>query len=172
MKTNRMQKATLLRLVREKNLQIPNASQLKIGHLREAVDQKILVYLEEWFLQRVRSDLLPSLVGLSLPGRNKKYLPPTELEFDFSWKSLKVAVEIQGGIDSRGRQSGHVSADGMRRDMRKMCLAQAAGWIILQLPPEAIHTDLTWRTYSLPLLRHCLLTRQVANEANVHSINS
>lgn len=144
-----MRKPTLLKKIIQYDLQIVSPDSLPTTVLRNLITDQFSTYLEDWFVRRIRRDLDFSS-GLLLPSRNKCHIPGTNLEFDFSWRSRKLAVEIQGGIDSRTRRSGHVSPEGMRRDMRKMCLAQLEGWILLQLAPEQITSDYHWRVQTLP----------------------
>lgn len=98
--------------------------------------------------------LFPKLIQLSEelevphPKRNRTHLAPTALEFDFSWATHKIAIEIHGGIDKAGRRSGHVSRDGLRRDYYKCNLAQIHGWILLQFPPEYCKCPRHWRIAS------------------------
>lgn len=100
-------------------------------------------HLEEALILRLNT--LCTALGLPFPLRNQRYLPPTDLEFDFSWLDLKIAIEVQGGIYKRGRRTGHVSPTGMRRDMYKMCLAQSVGWIIYQVQPDWVTIDSDYR---------------------------
>lgn len=155
----RMRKQTLLKMIEKHQLRIPNADNLPAHILQKTVTLKIKTYLEDWFFRRIvpfcsEHSLLP-------PGRNNCYLPNSKLEFDFSWKSIKVAVEIQGGLHSRG---GHTTATGIKRDMRKVNLAQTNGWILLQLSRDDIADNHQWNRYTEPLLisaihlqrsRHC-----------------
>lgn len=109
-------------------------------------------YLEDMLFRRIRLDILPKYHGLKAPGRNKTHLVGSRLTFDFSWKSIKVAIEVQGGIDCRTRRSGHVSRTGMRNDMRKVCLSSIQGWVLLQLSPEQVNDPETWSTQTLTLI--------------------
>ena len=157
MNFSKMRKTTLVALAIKYNLPVPRPASLKVGHLRELLNDHLPEYLELWFLQKVREQIIPYMLrhhGITLlaPGRNMRHLPQSLLEFDFSWKSLKIAVEIQGGLDGAGRKSGHVSASGIRRDMRKLCLSQVAGWILFQFAAEQIFDEATWSSYTMPLL--------------------
>ena len=59
--------------------------------------------------------------------------------YDFAWPQYKVAVELQGGIYRRGRNTGHVSISGMERDMEKLNRAAVYGWILLQFSPHKVY---------------------------------
>lgn len=150
MNFSRMKKDRLVHLAREYRLPHPDPASLKVGHLREMMEAHFPQYLELWFLSRVRTDLMPS-ANILAPARNAKHLPHSQLEFDFSWKSLRLAVEIQGGL--KHSRSGHRSEAGVRRDMAKVNLAQLNGWLLLQLSPEQISQDHIWARETLPMLK-------------------
>lgn len=66
--------------------------------------------------------------GLGGYERNYKFDPRRRLELDFAWVSARVAIEVQGGIHSRG---AHVRPEGYRRDAEKSRRAQLMGWMVL-----------------------------------------
>ena len=156
MNFSKMKRDTLLKCITKYQLQV--SPSLHTEALRHAVSAKFEFYLEDWFLRRVIVDVLPRCPGLKHPGRNQTHLPGSKLEFDFSWKSLKVAVEIHGGIDSR-RRSGHTTPTGIKRDLRKCNLAQLHGWLLLQFTSEQINQDLIWMKETCPMLLQALKER-------------
>ncbi len=52
---------------------------------------------------------------------------------------LKIAIEVQGGIWSKGN-SGHSSGTGIQRDMDKASLANVNGWTLIQRTPTQLQT--------------------------------
>lgn len=181
---DKMTKEQLLNLVMKKNIPgiKPNEPVSKIRakvkrwydtYLEESLHTRIKDFLHEYAFDPFRLQLLKQpkdpevcvklahhpLVGQ--PFRN--YLPflGSKLEFDFAWPRVKVGIEVQGGIDMAGRRSGHVSRDGMRRDMFKLNKAQADGWVLFQFPREVCISD-DWRTYGklvlIQVLNHRLRT--------------
>lgn len=52
---------------------------------------------------------------------------------------LKVALEINGGIWSKGN-SGHSSGTGIKRDMDKSNLAQSLGWVVIHVEPSELNS--------------------------------
>lgn len=150
-----MKAATLYKFIRDKKLILsPIELALPILELKALVLLKLETYLEDLFLQRCRIHLLPRNPGLGMPGRNKRHLFPTDLEFDFSWKSRMVSVEIHGGLDVPG--SGHRTSSGVRRDMRKCNMAQLDGWLHLQLDSDQVLDNFTWNVQTLPMLEKAL----------------
>lgn len=115
----------------------------KSSHLEEALFIKLITMGEE--------------IDLCRPGRNCRYLQPTAFEFDFSWTSLKIAIEVQGGLHLR--RGGHTSHAGIRRDQYKLALAQSKGWILLQFPPEVCTDAATWRIWER-MLKACIKQRR------------
>lgn len=162
MKFSSMRKETLVKWFHRLNFQLANPQEHTVAFLRTYAETHFKTYLEDWFDRRIRHlrSTDPAWALIKQPGRNRRLLPGSNLEFDFSWISRKVAVEIQGGIDSRHRRSGHVSPEGMRRDMHKVNAAQLNGWYILQFAPEHIACDHTFHSYTKPYLFRALQRHQ------------
>lgn len=77
---------------------------------------------EEAFAFHVKAE------GLPVPEREYRFDEGKRLwRFDFAWPEKKIAVEIEGGIWSRGR---HVRGSGFENDCRKMNEAAAQGWFV------------------------------------------
>jgi len=53
--------------------------------------------------------------------------------FDFAHEELRIAIEIEGGVYSRGR---HVRPSGFIGDMEKYNRATVLGWQVLRLTPQ------------------------------------
>jgi hypothetical protein len=83
-----------------------------------------------------------------------------DMEIDFAWPTVKVGIEVNGGIDCATRRSGHVSREGIRRDYYKTNLAQIEGWILLTFPPEYCTDDQQW-TVGRRLLKSAFALREV-----------
>lgn len=66
--------------------------------------------------------------GLGGYERNYRFDPRRRLELDFAWVAARVAIEVQGGVHSRG---AHVRPEGYRRDAEKSRRAQLMGWLVL-----------------------------------------
>jgi very-short-patch-repair endonuclease len=85
--------------------------------------------LEELLEQHIR------LTGLPSPTREYRFHPRRRWRFDFAWPRYKVAVEVDGGIYSRGR---HVRGSGFERDAEKRNAAVLAGWRVLHFTPRLV----------------------------------
>ena len=75
------------------------------------------------------------LTGLPAPAREYRLHPRRRWRFDFAWPRYKVAVEVDGGIYSRGR---HVRGSGFERDAEKRNAAVMAGWRVLHFTPRLV----------------------------------
>ena len=53
--------------------------------------------------------------------------------FDYACPELKIAIEIDGGIFTRGRHSGGI---GQKKDMEKMNAAAELGWFVFHFTPD------------------------------------
>jgi very-short-patch-repair endonuclease len=63
------------------------------------------------------------------PTREFRFDPIRKWRFDFAWPDQKVAVELDGGIWTKG---GHSTGTGIMRDMEKSNQAQLDGWLVLR----------------------------------------
>ncbi len=73
--------------------------------------------------------------GLPAPVPEYLFAEPRKFRFDFAWPSVKVALEIEGGIYVQGR---HSRGAGMEKDMEKYNLAAEAGWRVLRFSPKHV----------------------------------
>jgi len=58
--------------------------------------------------------------------------------FDFAWKELKIAVEIDGGTYNNG---GHVQGKRYEVDCKKNNAAQMDGWVVLRADRNMVNTE-------------------------------
>lgn len=68
--------------------------------------------------------------GMPPYQRNYFFLPDRDLELDFAWPAVKVAIEVQG--------MAHRVKAMFKRDIQKRALALLAGWTVLEVDREAI----------------------------------
>lgn len=86
------------------------------------------------FLRRCRA------AGLPIPAPEYRFAPPRRWRFDWSWPSSRVALEIEGGVWTRGR---HTRGTGFLKDMEKYNEAGARGWIVLRCTPDGVLSSAT-----------------------------
>lgn len=79
--------------------------------------------LEAGFARIMRAFKFPT------PTREFRFDPIRKWRFDFAWPDQKVAVELDGGIWTKG---GHSTGTGIMRDMEKSNAAQLDGWLVLR----------------------------------------
>jgi len=70
--------------------------------------------------------------------------------FDFSHPELKIAIEIEGGVWSKGR---HLRGQGFINDMEKYNKASLLGWKILRYTPQQINNIIGDLTHYLEEMR-------------------
>ena len=75
------------------------------------------------------------LAALPEPNEEYRFAPPRRWRFDYSWPSVKVALEVEGGVFVAGR---HARGAGMINDMEKYNTATLAGWKVLRVTPTQI----------------------------------
>lgn len=71
-------------------------------------------------------------VGLS-PVAEYKFCPGRQWRFDWALPDLKIAIEQEGGIWTRGR---HTRGAGWLRDAEKYNCAAAMGWRLFRFSPQ------------------------------------
>lgn len=76
--------------------------------------------------------------GVPEPQREFKFArPDREWRFDFAWPDRGIALEVEGGIYTRGR---HVRPKGFLKDMEKYNSAAARGWLVFRCTPQTLDT--------------------------------
>jgi hypothetical protein len=76
-----------------------------------------------------KADQLPA------PVFELRFAPPRRFRFDAAWPSVRVALEIQGGLYTAGR---HVRGAALEAEHVKLNLAAAAGWRVLFTSPRKL----------------------------------
>lgn len=84
------------------------------------------------------ADAFPTLcaaVGLPKPVPEYRFDAKRRWRFDYAWPDRLLALEVEGGIWTRGR---HVRGAGYRADMEKYNAAALAGWRVLRTTPREL----------------------------------
>lgn len=105
---------------------------------------------KSWLEERVAAYLAMS--GLPQPTREFRFAPPRLFRFDFAWPALGIALEIQGGIWTRGAHSRGI---GLADDCVKLNLAALDGWRVFKVTEREI------RNKSAFSLIHMFLTKDL-----------
>lgn len=77
------------------------------------------------------------LAGLAAPVREHKFCKTRKWRLDLAWPEEKLAVEIEGGVWSRGR---HVRPKGFLGDIEKYNSLTILGWALLRVTPQQVRT--------------------------------
>jgi hypothetical protein len=73
--------------------------------------------------------------GLPMPIAEYRFAPPRRWRFDYCWPDLKLALEVQGGIFTRGR---HTRGAALLREHEKLNAAAALGYRVLFVTPQQL----------------------------------
>ena len=87
--------------------------------------------LEAQFMFQVRA------YGLPIPEREHRFHPTRKWRFDFCYPDRMLAVEIHGGVWSKGR---HVRGAGFTSDCEKHTEAAILGWRVLHFTGSHVST--------------------------------
>ncbi|WP_371265233.1 hypothetical protein [Alistipes sp.] len=74
--------------------------------------------------------------------------PSRKWRFDYAILSHKIALEVEGGVWTRGR---HTRPKGFLGDVDKYNAAALLGWRVFRVTPDDLH-----RMKTLDLLRHAI----------------
>ena len=85
---------------------------------------------------------------LPVPIAEYTFASPRKFRFDFAWPEQKVALEIDGGIWSRG---AHGRGWGIARDQEKGNLAATLGWRVLRVQPRDLY-----KISTVEMVKKCL----------------
>ena len=87
----------------------------------------------------LEDDLLFMLkaAGLPEPEREYRFHDTRKWRFDFAWPLDQLAVEVEGGVWTKGR---HTRGAGFIKDCEKYNAAAELGWIVLRYPAPLIHS--------------------------------
>lgn len=83
------------------------------------------------FIASLKAERLP------LPVAEHRFHPTRKWRFDFAWPEYMVALEVEGGVWTKGR---HTRASGYIKDMEKYSEAAILGWVVLRVIPSEICT--------------------------------
>jgi very-short-patch-repair endonuclease len=72
------------------------------------------------------------LAGLEAPTLELRFAPPRRWRFDLAWESVRLAVEIEGGVFLKGG-SRHSRGAGFEGDCEKYAEAMLLGWKVLRV---------------------------------------
>jgi len=70
-----------------------------------------------------------------------KFHPTRKWRFDFAIPQIKMAIEVEGGIYTRGR---HLRPTGFLRDMEKYNTASLMGWTLFRTTPKYLNSVYTY----------------------------
>ena len=74
--------------------------------------------------------------GIPRPKTEVRFHPTRRWRLDLAWPDLWLAVEVHGGVWSRGR---HTRGLGFTEDRAKMNEAQLHGWRVLEVTTDQIN---------------------------------
>lgn len=74
---------------------------------------------------------------LPLPITEHVFARPRKWRFDYCWQAGRVALEVEGGIWTRGR---HTRGAGYLADLEKYSEAAVRGWAVVRVTPDQLCT--------------------------------
>jgi very-short-patch-repair endonuclease len=80
---------------------------------------------------------------LPMPVPEYRFAPPRRWRCDYAWPDQRVALEVEGGIFTRGR---HSRGAGMLKDMEKYNTLAVMGWRLIRCTPTGLRDLATVQT--------------------------
>lgn len=96
------------------------------------------------FAEQIRLEELPE------PVAEYKFCSTRKWRLDWAWPEQKLALEIEGGIWTRGR---HTRPRGFINDMEKYNQLAIIGWRLIRVTPQQIRSG-----EAITIVRQCLAT--------------
>lgn len=88
-------------------------------------------------------------VGIVVPVPEFRFAPPRKWRFDFAWPVQRIALEVDGGIWSKGR---HARGSGILGEHEKFNAAAARGWRVFRCTPQSVGNLALYRQIALTIL--------------------
>jgi hypothetical protein len=81
------------------------------------------------FVAYIKQELKVELV------REFRFHPKRLWRFDYAFPPLKIAIEVEGGVWTKGR---HTRGSGFVKDMEKYNAAAVLGWTLIRVTPKSL----------------------------------
>ena len=85
-----------------------------------------------------------SFLKIDIPEKEYKFDKDRKWRADYAWPNIKLAVELEGGIYTKGR---HVRGKGYENDLEKYNSMIINGWVLLRYTPSKINWNQIERVY-------------------------
>lgn len=85
--------------------------------------------------QKLQAIVAHQLAGLPEFVAELEFHPERKWRFDYAWPQRRVALEVHGGVFSRGR---HTRGKGFTTDRAKMNEAACLGWLVIEVSTEQL----------------------------------
>lgn len=84
---------------------------------------------------KLTADNFHQIHGVPAPVPEFKFHSERRWRFDYAWPSVKLALEVEGGIFTGGR---HINPVGFTKDMEKYNAAAVLGWRVVRCTPSTL----------------------------------
>lgn len=105
-------------------------------------------------MSQIANTLLLHLLAAKIrqPETEYRFHPTRMWRFDLCWPDQMLAVEVQGGVWSRGR---HTRGQGYTNDCEKLNEAQILGWRVLYVTADQVNNGqaLDWIQKALDITK-------------------
>lgn len=88
------------------------------------------------------------------PIAEHRFAPPRRWRFDYAFPEQRIALEVEGGVWTRGR---HTRGSGFLKDVEKYNEAALLGWTVLRTTPDKLYSSET-----IEMLKRAIKLRSAA----------
>ena len=107
---------------------------------RSADYTKLRVVVSKSALRERAFLALLAQAGIPVPIPEFRFHPTRKWRADYVWADAKLALEVEGGVWTRGR---HTRGAGFLADIQKYNALACAGWRLLRVTPDQLATGAT-----------------------------
>lgn len=100
------------------------------------------------FKAYIRQELKVELV------REHRFHPVRKWRFDYALPELKVAIEVEGAVWTKGR---HTRGAGFIKDMEKYNTAATMGWTVIRITPQQ-----KFKAETLQMIKQVIISKKIA----------
>lgn len=100
------------------------------------------------FKAYIRQELKMELV------KEYRFHPVRRWRFDYAFPELKVAIEVEGAVWTKGR---HTRGAGYIKDMEKYNTAAMMGWTVIRVTPQQ-----KFKEETLQMIKQAIISKKIA----------
>lgn len=116
-----------------------NAQEVAFIKAREQMEREHRAAVQKARKDKLNGMVAKQLVGLPEFEPEHQFHPTRKWRFDYAWPQRRIALEVHGGVFTKGR---HTRGAGFTGDREKMNEAACLGWLVIEVSTEQLKAGL------------------------------